>query len=507
MTTHLWRHQQEAFDFINPLGSGMLAMGMGSGKSATAVALLEEWQCRRTLILCPKSVAQVWPGQFEQHAGQDWHVLTLDTGSITERTERMRHVLGTSRDCPLAVVLNYDACTYEPIKGALTKASWDALIMDECHRLKQPSGKQSRFVGRLAKSVPHRLGLTGTPMPHSPLDIYAQFRAIWPPLFGHTNTAFKARYAVYGGYQGQQVVAYRNLEDLNWRMYQVTYRCRTEDVLDLPPFTDIERYCELGPETARAYRELRDELITELDADTITADNALVKLLRLAQIANGFVRTDDDAVISVGTEKANLLSEVLDDLRADYDQAQEPMVVFARFHHDLDTVHAVSSECGLRSCELSGRRNELAKWQGLRPTGIVGKWEHYAPEADVLAVQLQSGGVGIDLTRARYAIYYSQEFSLGNYDQSRARVHRPGQERPVTYVHLVARGTVDQTIRKALERKADIVRFVIDELRGVEHGRGIGAQAHPSGGRGEGPRSTPQSLEGAARRLGAGIAQ
>jgi len=470
---HLWRHQQDAYDFLLPRGSGLLAMGMGSGKSCTAIALLEAWACARVLILCPKSVVQVWPGQFTKHADNDWHVLPLDTGTIPQRTKQMVETLKTIRDKPIAVVLNYDACAHS-IAGPLKLVKWDGLVLDESHRIKQPSGKISRFVGQLASKVPHRLGLTGTPMPHSPLDIYAQFRAIWPGIYPRTNTAFKALYAVHGGFQNHQVVGYQNLDDLHQRMYRVTYRCRTEDVLDLPPYTDLERYCELDLATWRAYKELRDEMIAEIEQGIITADNALVKLLRLAQIANGFVRTDDDRTVMVGDEKATLLGEVLEELRAGYGDTQEPVVVFARFHTDLDTIHTVAQSIGLSTSELSGRRNELNHW--------------CKSGSDVLVVQEQSGGVGIDLTRARYCVYFSQAWSLGNYEQSRARVHRPGQERPVTYIHLVARHTIDETIRKALERKAEVVRHVVDELRGIGSGHKRSTPSHSPERRDQGAR-------------------
>jgi SNF2 family DNA or RNA helicase len=84
----------------------------------------------------------------------------------------------------------------------------------------------------------------------------------------------------------------------------------------------------------------------------------------------------------------------------------------------------------------------------------------------VLAVQIESGGVGVDLTRARYAIYYSLGFSLGSYEQSLARIHRPGQTRPVEYIHLLAKNTVDEKVMAALAAKADVVTAVLQQLKG-----------------------------------------
>jgi SNF2 family DNA or RNA helicase len=320
-----------------------------------------------------------------------------------------------------------------------------------CHRLKSAAGKQSRTASRISDRVPFRLGLTGTPMPHSPLDVYAQFRALDKSIYGTTHAAFKARYAVMGGYQQHQVVAFRDLDDLRERMDRVTYRCKAGDVLSLPEFTDVTYTCALDKRTRQVYDAMEQDFVAMLEAGVITADNALVKLLRLAQIANGHATTEDGDSTQLGTEKRDLLAEVLDDLHGDYDAVrQEPVVVFTRFRPDLRAIREVAREKGLRDGELSGTHNDLQAW--------------HDGDVDLLAVQLQAGGVGIDLTRARYCVYYSHDFSLGNDAQTRARVHRPGQTRAVTYIHLVAQDTIDEDIRAALEKRADVVETVLAGL-------------------------------------------
>ena len=156
---------------------------------------------------------------------------------------------------------------------------------------------------------------------------------------------------------------------------------------------------------------------------------------------------DDDCIVHrIDSAKLRLLADTLEDIGAD-----EPVVVFCRFHADLDAVHEASVRLGLRSLELSGRRDELKQWQ--------------ATEAQVLAVQISAGGIGVDLTRARYSIYYSLSFSLGEYDQALARVHRPGQTRPVEHIHLVARNTVDVKIMRALEKRAEVVGSILAEIK------------------------------------------
>ena len=117
----------------------------------------------------------------------------------------------------------------------------------------------------------------------------------------------------------------------------------------------------------------------------------------------------------------------------------------------VDAVHEAAKSLGYTSLELSGRRDELKQWQDAR--------------GQVLAVQISAGGVGVDLTRARYSAYYSLSFSLGEYDQALSRVHRPGQGRPVEHIHLVARGTVDEKILRALEKRAEVVEAILAEIK------------------------------------------
>lgn len=313
--------------------------------------------------------------------------------------------------------------------------------------MKAPGGKLSMFLARLRDRAKRRGCLTGTPMPHSPLDAYAQCRFLDPGLFGTSYQRFRMRYAVMGGYQQHQVVAYRNQDELAAKLDQIMYRVRAGDVLDLPPYQHITRTCALSPAERRVYVQLQTDLIAQVQGGLVTAANALVKLLRLQQVCSGFARREDGVDVQVGTAKRELLADVLEDL-----PEREPVVVFCRFHHDLDTARQVAEASGRTCAELSGRRNDLELWQ--------------AGGADVLAVQIQSGGVGIDLTRARYAIYYSTSWSLGEFDQSLARVHRPGQDRPVVYVHLLAEDTIDEVVYESLDAKRDTVEAVLAMLKG-----------------------------------------
>ena len=447
LLTQPWLHQADAITFAADKPGTLLAMEMGTGKTLCALALLELWQARRVLILCPKSVAEVWRGEFAKHT-RGWTCAAYSDGPITKRAAAMTALLATNLPA-VACVVNYDA-TWQGAMPAALKRPWDVVIFDECHRLKSAAGQQSRLASQLMHRATRRLGLTGTPMPHSPLDVYAQLRAIDKRVYGTSNAVFKSRYAVKGGFEGKAIVGYQNLPELEAKLAAVTFRCRAQDVLTLPDAQDSTRYCELTPAEARAYKEMEREMTVLLEAGEVTAANALVKLLRLQQITSGYLPIET-ATVPLGDSKRKLLGEVLEDLSPlEYGAAREPVVVFCRYKHDLAAVTEVCTEQGLRCGELSGAANDLAEWQ--------------AGGLDVLAVQLQAGGLGVDMTRARYCVYYSNSYSLGDYLQTRARVHRPGQTRPVTYIHLLARGTVDEVVLRALEKRQDVVEAVLASL-------------------------------------------
>jgi SNF2 family DNA or RNA helicase len=328
---------------------------------------------------------------------------------------------------------------------------WDLIVPDEIHRAKSPSGKASMELKRLRGHARYRVGLSGTPMPHSPMDVFAPFRFLDVRIFGPSFSAFRQKYAVMGGFQRKQVTGFQNLEELESHMSRITFRVGKE-VLDLPSETSVTYYCELTGEAARIYRDLDEDFVALVKEGTITAANAMVKLLRLQQVTGGCVPTDDAVPRRVDSAKLKLLADTLEDIGS-----EEPVVVFGRFHADLDAVHeactlvAAANDCGMKSMELSGRRDEIARWQ--------------AGEAQVLAVQIDSGGEGVDLTRARYSIFYSTGFKLGKYEQAKARTHRPGQEKPVMHIHLIARSTVDVKIMRALERRAEVVEAILSEIK------------------------------------------
>lgn len=448
--TEAWLHQRQAFEFAKDLPGAILHMHMGTGKTLATMGLIAYREAAVTIVLAPKRVIPVWPREFAKHVGTDgWEILPLSKGTTAKRAKATLEAAKAARATGrrLVVVVNYEAAWRGDLAKALEAIEPEVVVFDEIHRIKSPQGKASKFAHRLANlgSVRARYGLTGTLMPHGPLDVFAEVRAIDAGLFGDSWFRFRKRYAIEDYFGG--IAGYQNLDDLQARLAQITYRAE-KGVLDLPEVMHEEVEIEISPKARRFYDALETDLYAAWEEGEISVSNTLTKLLRLQQITSGYARLDDDEdgdLIQVDTGKRDALAEILDDL-------SEPVVVFSVYTRDLDTIREVAEAKGLRYAELSGRADTLEAWQN--------------GEADVIGVNIRAGGLGVDLTRARVGIYFSQTFSLGDYEQSLDRIHRPGQEHPVVYYHLIATETVNEKVYHALRTKAKIVEAVMGAIKG-----------------------------------------
>ena len=456
--TSMWEHQKRGVHWIKHKRRAMLAFDMGTGKSKVTIDLLSHLahkkQIRRVLITCPKTVGPVWPAQFDEHGWYDKFLIgKYYEGTGAKRAKQLlltEQMLYAGLSGVSVCIINYEALLSTKLKAIIDSIEWDIIIADESHRIKAPGGATSRFMAGL--KAKRRVALTGTPTPHSPLDIYAQYRFLDPSIFGTNKESFINKYAsetttIAGSAHALVGVKWRDAE-LAAAMGKIMFKVRASDVLDLPDVVHTATMVSLETEALRIYLQIRHQAVAHLKEEKImTAPIILTKLLRCQQITGGWARPDEDGPDHrVSLVKREALREYLEGLPLD-----EPVVVFARFIHDLDTTQDISEQCDRKCYMLGSGKNELAKWQG-DTTG------------SVLAVQIQAGGVGIDLTRARYAVYYSVGYSLGEYEQSLARLHRPGQAAKVVYHHLVARHTIDEEIYQALQKKQNVIRAIEEHL-------------------------------------------
>jgi SNF2 family DNA or RNA helicase len=444
-----WPHQQRAMSYAVNKPATMLALSMGTGKSLTTLCLLQAWKSNFNLILCPKSVMGVWRREFHKHCNVSHNVTVLDKGTSKAKAEELKEAKRiASRYTINAVVINYESSWREHIGEALLGMAWDCVVADESHRIKEMSSNQSKFAGSLAEVSSRRLALTGTVMPRgAPIEVLGQYRFLEPAIFGTTKTRFQDKYCIMDSKVPGRVLSYINQDDFMERFGKIAYRVQSKDVLTLPAIQQITIPVELEPKTRRYYETMKKECILELERGEVTAKNAAVKVMRLHQIACGHSKMEDGTIVNLGTEKRDVLMDMIEDISAD-----EPIVVFCKFLEDLKSIEYVANKLKRRYGEISGARKDLTSHSTM-PDNI-----------DIMGVQVKAGGTGLDLTRARYMFWLSACDTWGDFDQAIARVHRPGQEKPVFVYHLAATNTVDIKIYRSLRNQEDVGLRLLEAL-------------------------------------------
>ena len=446
-----WQNQQEALDYALSHSACMLDMDMGTGKTRVAIdTAFSRENCHRVLVVCPKAVVGVWRENLEKFAPTSmWECWDRQKGSVKTKAEDLKKWLKIPA-MKQFVVVNYDAVWRKEMGDLILKSNFQMVILDESHRAKAAGSKVSKFLALLGKRVKYKMCLSGTPMANSPLDVYGQYRFLDPRIFGTNHYLFLQEYAILGGPERRFVVGFKNQKKLSAKFDSIAYHCKMSDIKDkikLPDtLPEVKRMVDLPGKDMRTMKDLNKDFVAECGGGHVVVSNVLVKLIRLQQITSGFCQTQESVfsnpeIQDLNTAKADELFEVLSDL-----SPLASVVVFCIFRHDLKIIKEVARKAKREAFEVSGSENTLEDWK--------------KSSGGVIAVQVQAGSEGIDMTKANHAVYFSIPHSLAQYNQSKARLYRPGQTRPVSFIHLVARKTIDESLYKSLLRKEDIIESI-----------------------------------------------
>ena len=454
-----YQHQKIAFNFalqkLEEQGCAALLMDMGLGKSLTSIAitgqLFNDKKIERVLVICPTSIIGVWLEEFKKFADFDYCIEAIIGTTMSKRKDKLKllcHKIGLK-----VAIINYEA-TWR-MEKELNIYKPDIIICDESQKIKNPSASQSKTIHRLGVKAKYKIILTGTPVQNSPMDVFSQWKFLDPNIFGLSFYAFRNHYAVMGGYYNHQILRYKNMDELTSKAHSVAYRITKEEALDLPEQIFLNRYCELEPTARKIYDTVVKESYAELMDGEITATNVLTKLMRLSQIAGGHVKDDEGRMQVISKSKLNELKDIMEDVIIDN---KKKLVIFARFIPEIDSIKSLAREMDIRYSYITGEikteeRSEMcSKFQNDN-------------NIKLFIAQIQTAGLGITLTAADTAVFYSLDFNYANYSQAIARTHRIGQKNTCTYINLIATETVDEKILKALESKQDIAKNIVDNWR------------------------------------------
>lgn len=451
-----------ALDAKTPGGGFGELFEMGCGKTLTTIAvagaLYNLGKIDRVLVVAPTSVCSVWPHDLNQFAAFSWEARVL-LGDKKKRLKALNELENWPFKALRIAVINYESTHRDGIFEALAAYKPDLIVCDESQRIKNPSAAQSKALHKLGDAAPFRMILSGTPVQNNAVDLYSQYRFLDPAVYGANFYAFKNRYCIMGGYGQHQIVGYRNMDELVEKEHSVAYRVTKEECLDLPQQTFINRYVQFTDAEQAIYEQLRKSSFLELETgENVTATTILTMYLRLMQLTGGFLTADESTrPKQVNTAKLDALADIVDDYVVD---AGKKLVIFARFRAEIA---AIENLLRLRKIQYGSIYGDVP----MEERGKIVEDFQTNPDTKVFVAQIQTAGLGITLHAASTAVFYSYDYNYANYAQALARIHRIGQRLPVTYIHLVVDGSIDEKILAALENKEDMAKTVVDSWREV----------------------------------------
>jgi len=476
----LWPHQLSTIKDLRtaPTPRRLLAYEMGCGKTRTASVAMEDdasaGLSEYYFVVCPKAVTGVWLSELNNDRYENLTPYVLDKSyrklSVAKRHDWLRDRVTYCKIHGRAAVfiLNYEliSCAKSSRRQAagafalLTPPS--GIVFDESHWLANASSVRSKsavkIVGRM-HSAALVLCLSGTPVTTCPLTVFTQAQLINPEVFGDSFYAFRKRHTITetiyaaGGRQVEVAKEIVGLDEINRGIESIADVVKCADVQkDLPEVINQFIGFDLG--CAKQYSELDSELILQVAEGYVTADNALEKFLRLRMLTSGIVTLDDE-VKTIDDSRAGVLSELLQ-IAQPSAQDQNPVIIFYEFTEELRQIENVCKSLGLTVASISGHDK----------SGLDIETGKLAEGFDVVAVQLNAGTVGVDLTAASIGIFYRHPIRGWHVlDQAIKRLHRPGQAKPVRCVHISANGTIDEKIYNALIDQRNVADFLINDYR------------------------------------------
>ena len=440
---------------------------MGTGKSYMLInnfaMLYDKGLLNGVLIVAPKGVYRNWfdteiPKHIPEHVQYRMAIWNPQPRKAEEQA--LNSLFDITEDLKI-LVMNIEA--FSTTRGSKYAGRFllchDAMmVIDESTTIKTPTSARSKSTEKVGRGARFKRIATGSPVTKSPMDLYQQCAFLSPNCLNAASYySFQARYAVViersvATHSFKQVVGYRRLDELKEKLDRFSFRVTKEECLDLPDKLYVKREVDLTDEQKRAYLQMKSMALSQFKEGVTSTVNALTQLMRLHQIVCGHVKLDNGEVIELPNNRIGELLSVVE-------ETDGKIIIWANYRHDIEAIKlALSKEYGMNSVGMyygdtddDERKRVLEEFQ--KPNS----------EMRFFVGNPSTGGYGLTLTAAHTMVYYSNSFDLEKRLQSEDRAHRIGQTKNVTYIDLIAVGTVDEKIVKALRDKIDIATQVMGE--------------------------------------------
>ena len=457
--TEPYKHQRYALTQGGREKNFAYFMEMGTGKTKVAIDnacfLFQAHFINFCVVLAPNSVYQSWQKEISVHCPETYNIWTWKVDAEKK--------LPLNDSKLTFILMNVEALSHKSGQKFLEKILQliglrSLMIVDESTTIKNRTARRTKNILKLSKYVKYKRILTGSPVTKSPLDLFTQCYFLDWKLLGYESFfTYRSRYAVMHAMEvnGKQVMFpkyYTNLDELEGRLKTFSYRCRKKDCLDLPDKIYVQRYIDLTEEQRSLYNELKRNALAVINDETVSYQNKLTEVLRLHQITNGFIKTDDKNI------KAFKTNPKLKELMGILEETEDKCIIWANYVFNIKMIkktigaaYGPDSVVSIYGEDAISVRNDAVE-----------NFQHN-DRCRFLVGNPTVGGYGLTLTAARYVIYFSNSYNLEVRQQSEDRAHRIGQGAKVTYIDLIANNSIDEMILGSLEGKIKISAETLGE--------------------------------------------
>jgi SNF2 family DNA or RNA helicase len=461
-----YEHQKTALQKSWDKESYAFFMEMGTGKTKVAVDNIALLRLHKgitgVLIIAPKSVYTVWAyDEIEKHMSPDVKYSTYIWN--IDKPKRLKEAYKINKDLTI-FCMNVEALSttrgYKAAVEYLTKHK-AITIIDESTTIKNHKAIRTNNVLKLGSFSKYRRILTGSPVTKSPLDLYTQCDFLNPSHLGFSSYyTFRNRYCVThrldlgNGRYTEIPKYYVHVDELEEKLKKFSFRVTKDECLDLPPKQYAKRYVELNEEQQKVYSSLKQIALAIVQDETVSYNNKLTEIIKLHQVGNGFIKTNDGELKEFKNPKLHALSDIID-------EADGKIIIWANYIYNIENIIDFLQE-------KYGKQSVVANYGAVDSAKrtIAMKRFQEDPTCRFFVGNPSTGGFGLTLTAATNVVYFSNSFNFEVRRQSEDRAHRSGQTKTVLYTDIICKNTLDERILSSLSNKNKLASATLgDEFK------------------------------------------
>ena len=436
-------YQEYAIRYIETHPISALLIDMGLGKTSitlTAIRnlLFDSFEVCKVLVIAPLRVAKnTWTDEIKK-----WEHLSTLTYSLIIGNENER--LSALNEQTDIYIINRENVDWLVNKSGY-KFDFDMVVIDELSSFKNHQSKRFKSLMKVRPLVKRIVGLTGTPSSNGLMDLFAEFKILdMGKRLGYFIGQYRNTYFKPDKMNGPIVYSYKPLPNAENAIYEkisdITVSMKANEYLIMPELLTSNYVVELSNSEKKQYDKMKKSLVLEITDGEITASNAASLSNKLCQLSNGAIYDDEQNIVEIHDRKLETLEDIIESMNG------KPLLIAYWYRHDLERIKSRFSVREIKTSE------DISDWNdGKIPVALI------HPASAGHGLNLQNGGSTL--------VWFGLTWSLELYQQTNARLYRQGQKNAVVIQHIITKGTIDEQILKALQKKNKTQADLIDAVR------------------------------------------